>query len=189
MSLSGSQTPEDGLYGEWWRHMDRAVVSLFWHFCSQWRGRRLSATPRALAPCVDGVRCADIKLHSGQTDVRSRCCCCHWRCHFVNGFPDSQVCISVSQLRCGDFLTLIAPPCRVHRSPHIGCWVKNMWRQQGSKGFQGKTRLLEIWGQFWYWCQATWALNIKILHLENSSCSLSLKSKVFHPNCTRIKMI
>lgn len=53
-------------------------------------------------------------------------CCCHKHCHCINGFPDSPVCISVSQLRCGDFLTLIASLCCVHISWHIGCWVKHV---------------------------------------------------------------
>lgn len=54
-------------------------------------------------------------------------CCCHWHCHCVNGFlPDSPVCITVSQLSCGDFLTLIAPLCCVHIAWHIGCWEKHV---------------------------------------------------------------
>lgn len=47
------------------------------------------------------------------------------KCLCVNGFPDSPVCISVSQLRCGDFLTLIALLCSVCTLLGTrGCWVK-----------------------------------------------------------------
>ena len=47
------------------------------------------------------------------------------KCLCVNGFPDSPVCISVSQLRCGDFLTLIAPLCSVCTLLGTrGCWVR-----------------------------------------------------------------
>lgn len=47
-------------------------------------------------------------------------------CGCVNGFSDSPVCISVSQLTCGDFLTLIAARCRVHISWIKGFWVKHV---------------------------------------------------------------
>lgn len=32
MSMSGSQTPEDGLYGEWWWYMDQAIPVISLHF-------------------------------------------------------------------------------------------------------------------------------------------------------------
>lgn len=64
-----------------------------------------------------------------QTETRHRqfySCHCRCYCHCVNGFPDSPVCISVSQLSCGDFLILIAPLSWLHIAWNRGCWVKHV---------------------------------------------------------------
>lgn len=61
-------------------------------------------------------------------------------CQF-NGFPDSPVCITVSQLSCGDFLKLIAPVWCMHIAwAHvlpsilcIWCWVKRGDSVTGSR--------------------------------------------------------
>ena len=67
------------------------------------------------------------------------------KCLCVNGFPDSPVCISVSQLRCGDFLTLIAPLCsECTLLGTRGCWVRKKKQKKkhvvqcyGEQGTQG----------------------------------------------------
>lgn len=124
---------------------------------------RLSNDLHSSAQCVfAGVVCryqrvaADVVLTSCQTVVTgchtarrhsqfSSChSCWHQHCYCVNGFPDSPVCISVSQLRCGDFLTLIAPLCCVHISWHKGCWV-NMWSNVvASRALRDRLKIM--WG-------------------------------------------
>lgn len=78
--------------------------------------------------------CHTARRHSQFSSCHS---CWHQHCYCVNGFPDSPVCISVSQLRCGDFLTLIAPLCCVHISWHKGCWVKHVEQCCGKQSTKG----------------------------------------------------
>lgn len=84
------------------------------------------------------------------------------KCLCVNGFPDSPVCISVSQLRCGDFLTLIVPLCSVCTLLGTrGCWVKKTKKQKkkhvvqcyGEQGTQGT-----VWRK---WCKGGWRITLQ----------------------------
>lgn len=143
MAVSGSHTPEDGLYGEWCRLS--LSLSFKYHnivlplqlgsgcrLCTVgqifniWNVAAINEARSCLQKFVPGVNFSPF-LPAWEQRSRSRCrCCCGKHCHCINGFSDSPVCISVSQLTCGDFLTLIAARCRVHISWLKGFWVKHV---------------------------------------------------------------
>lgn len=100
--------------------------------------------------CFTGLMCRHQRAAADRTQTACQTCtqarkhcqfycwhCCHWHRHCVNGFPDSPVCISVSQLRCGDFLTLIAPLSCVHIAWHIACRVKHVEQCYGEQDTWG----------------------------------------------------
>ncbi len=113
-----------------------------------------------LTACQTESRCVRMpRRQRGTATVVSWHCCCHWHRHCVNGFPDSPVCISVSQLSCEDFLTLIAPLCCVHIAWHRGCWVKHVEQRCGEQHTKGTVR--KRWRNYSQTDTGLWSLNIR----------------------------